>query len=45
MLVGTVIIHEPDFFKAGARANESDLRGSDARRPPESLLMISSANW
>src|SRR5262249_31410182 len=30
MLVAAVVIHGPNFFCAGARANEGDLRGSDA---------------
>src|SRR6202035_4805740 len=30
MLVGAVVIHHPDFFRAGAGADESDLRGSDS---------------
>jgi hypothetical protein len=30
MLIGAVVIHEPEFFVAGASADESDLRGSDA---------------
>ena len=30
MLIGAVVIHDPEFFGAGARADESDLRGGDA---------------
>ena len=30
MLVGTVVVHDPDFFGAGTRTYESDLRGRDA---------------
>ena len=30
MLVCAVVIHHPDFFGAGARADEGDLRGGDA---------------
>ena len=30
VLVGAVVIHDPEFFVAGARADESDLRGADA---------------
>ncbi len=30
MLVRAVVVHDPDFFGAGTRTNEGDLRGSDA---------------
>ena len=30
MLIGAVVVHEPDFFGAGAGADESDLRAGDA---------------
>src|SRR5712675_934789 len=30
MLVGTVVVHYPEFFCAGARADEGNLRGGDA---------------
>src|SRR5277367_1047074 len=30
VLVGAVVIHDPDFFGAGARADEGDLRRGDA---------------
>ena len=30
MLVGTVVIHNPEFFSASARTNEGDLRGGNA---------------
>ncbi len=30
MLVGAVVVHDPDFLGAGARADEGDLRGGDA---------------
>src|SRR6266481_1454908 len=30
MLIGSVVVHHPDFFCAGARADEGDLRGGNA---------------
>ena len=30
MLVGAIVVHHPKFFRAGARADKSDLRGGDA---------------
>jgi len=30
MLIGTVVIHDQNFFCAGARADEGDLRGGNA---------------
>src|SRR4029077_1374370 len=33
MLVGTVVVHDPNLFCAGARADEGDLRGGYAGEP------------
>lgn len=38
MLIGAVVIHEPEFFRAGARADEGDLRGGDAAGPARKFV-------
>src|SRR5712671_3322882 len=34
MLVGAIVVHYPEFFRASARADEGNLRGGDAGEDP-----------
>ena len=45
VLIGAIVVHDPDFLEARAGTDEGDVGGGDAGQARRrSLLMISSAN-